>query len=82
MQLRERVALLWTFPIIFIVVFGLAIGAGILVLIAKILNFTGTTGSAIYLFEQIKLKMIDMRLRKLIKQDEKLHKFDSEKQKK
>jgi hypothetical protein len=82
MKLREKVALIWTFPIIFIVTCSLAIGAGALVFIAWLLNFTGTTGASIYLFEQMKLKLIDMRLRKLIKEDEKLYKFGSSKLKK
>jgi preprotein translocase subunit SecG len=77
MKLREKIAMIWTFPIIMVITISLAIIAFVLVAISKILNLTGTFGAGIYLFQQMKLKIIDRRLRKLVKEDEKLHNFDS-----
>ena len=82
MRLREKIAMIWTLPIAIVLILFLAISASLLSFIAYVLNFTGTIGATIYIFDQLKLKIIDRRLRKLIKQDEKLYKFDSEKQKK
>lgn len=82
MKLREKIAMIWTLPIVFVLVMSFGILSGILVLIANILTFSGTVGASIYLFDKIKLKAIDMRLRKLVREDEKLYKFDSSKLKK
>lgn len=77
MKLREKIAMSWTFPIMFVVLILLAVLASLLHFIAYALNVSGTTGATIYIFDQLKNKIIDRRLRKLVKEDEKLHKFDS-----
>ena len=38
----------------------------------------GTIGASLYLFEAVKLKIIDIKLRGLIRKDEKLYKFESD----
>jgi len=82
MKLREKIAMIWTFPMIFILVVSFSVLSGILIVIANILTFSGTAGASIYLFDKIKLKVIDRRLRKLVREDEKLYKFGSSKLKK
>ena len=82
MKLREKIAMIWTFPMVFVLVMSFGLLSGILILIANVLTFSGTAGASIYLFDKIKLKVIDRRLRKLVREDEKLHKFDSSKLKK
>ena len=77
MKLREKIAMIWSFPIVAVITISLAIIAISLIVIAKILNFTGTMGAIIYLFQQMKLKIIDRRLRKLVKEDGKKYNFES-----
>lgn len=77
MKLNEKIAMVWTAPIVIAFSLTLALLALILTFVAKILTWSGTFGASIYLFDAMKLKLIDRRLRKLVKQDEKMHKFES-----
>lgn len=79
MKLREKIALIWTFPIIAMFVIVFAVIACVLVFISHVMNLSGTYGAAIYVFDKLKIKIIDRRLRKLVREDEKLYKFDSSK---
>jgi hypothetical protein len=57
----------------------LSLMAIFLFLLASFLNISGTIGAAIYLFDQTKLMLIGRRLKKLVKKDEEMYKFGSEK---
>ena len=72
----EKVAMSWTFPIMLVVFGGLSVIALSLYSIILVLNVSGTLGACIYLFDQMKMKLIDRKMKKLIKQDEKKHNFD------
>lgn len=77
LSLKEKTALIWTIPLVFALVSCLSIFAIVFFVSVFILNITGTTGATIYLFDMIKLKIIDRKLKKLIKTDEKLHRFEA-----
>jgi hypothetical protein len=78
----EKVALSWTAPLMLVVFLFLSMVAIALFLLASFLNISGTIGAALYLIDQVKFRAVGFRLKKLIKKDEELHKFDSEKQNK
>jgi hypothetical protein len=79
LSIIEKVAMTWTFPITLIAFAFLSVMAIFLFLFASFLNVSGTIGAAIYLFEQTKLMIVGRKLNKLIKKDEKMYKFGSEK---
>lgn len=79
---KEKIAMIWTFPMIFIAVIGFAALTFVLYFSIFLMNVTGTTGAALFIFDKIKLKLADMKFKKLIKKDEKRYKFDSLKLKK
>jgi hypothetical protein len=80
--LKEKIALTWTFPLVLVTVVAFAILTAVLYFGLYLMNITGTTGAALYIFDKLRLKITDIRLRKLIRKDEKLYKFDSSKLKK
>lgn len=75
----EKVAMTWTFPLMLVVFSFLSFIAISAFLIVSFLNISGTIGACIYLFDQVKLLLIGRRLKKLVKKDEEMYKFDSEK---
>lgn len=68
----------WTFPIMLFVFALLSLATVFLYLLVSFLNVSGTIGASLYLFEAVKLKIIDIKLRGLIRKDEKLYKFESD----
>jgi hypothetical protein len=82
LSLIEKVAMIWTFPITLVVSAAISIVVVFLYFLLQLLNITGTFGACIYLFDKIKMILIDRRMKKLIKDDEELYKFGSEKQNK
>lgn len=72
----EKVAMIWTFPITLIFFAALSVIALVLYAILFVLNTSGTTGACLYLIDQMRLMMIDRKLKKLVKEDEKKHNFD------
>lgn len=72
----EKVAMTWTFPLILFVSAGISVIVVFFYFLVQLLNLSGTFGACIYLFDKMKLMIIDRRLRKLVKEDEKKHKFD------
>jgi hypothetical protein len=76
LTLMEKVAMIWTFPITLVVSAGISVVVVFTYLLVQLLNISGTLGACIYLFDKMKLMIIDRRLRKLVKEDEKKHKFD------
>ncbi len=77
LTIKEKIAMIWTFPLMLIVFSILAIISISAYLLVLMFNLSGTNGASIYLFDQVKLKIIGMKLKKLIKEDEKLHKFET-----
>jgi hypothetical protein len=77
LSIIEKVAMIWTFPIMLIAFAGISIITISLVLISQILNFSGTIGASIYLFENVKSILAGRSLKKLLEEDEKKHNFDS-----
>jgi len=73
----EKVAMIWTFPLIIVLSAGISIVAILLYFSVQLLNLSGTLGASIYLFDKMKLMLIDKRLRKLVKEDEKKYNFES-----
>jgi hypothetical protein len=82
LRIIEKVAITWTAPLMFVVFLFLSLLVMLLFVIATFLNISGTIGAAIYLIDQVKLRSVGFRLKKLLKKDEELHKFGSEKQNK
>jgi hypothetical protein len=82
LRVIEKVAMTWTAPLMFVVFLSLSTLVILLFVIAAFLNISGTIGAAIYLIDQVKLRTVGFRLKKLIKKDEELYKFGSEKQNK
>lgn len=80
--LKEKVALVWTIPLVAIVVVAFALITAILYLSLYLMNITGTTGAALYIFDKVRLTLTDIKLKNLIRKDEKLYKFGSSKLKK
>lgn len=80
--LKEKIALTWTFPLVLIATIGFALITLVLYLTLYFFNVTGTTGAAIYIFDKLRLKIVEMQLNRLMRKDEKLYKFDSSKLKK
>ena len=78
----EKIALIWTIPIMAVVFAFLSALTITVYLMVKMLTLTGTLGASIYIFDQVKMIFIDRRLRKLVREDEKMYKFDSSKFKK
>lgn len=79
LSIIEKVAMTWTFPLTLIAFVFLSVMAIFLFLLASFLNVSGTIGAALYLFEQTKLMIIGRRLKKLVKKDEEMYKFGSDK---
>jgi len=79
LSIIEKVAMTWTFPLTLIAFVFLSVMAIFLFLLASFLNVSGTIGAALYLFEQTKLMIIGRRLNKLVKKDEEMYKFGSDK---
>jgi hypothetical protein len=79
LSIIEKVAMTWTFPLVLVGFSFLSLMAIFLFLLASFLNISGTIGAAIYLFDQTKLMLIGRRLKKLVKKDEEMYKFGSEK---
>jgi len=75
----EKVAMTWTFPLMIVVFSFLSFIAIATFLIVSFLNISGTIGACIYLFDQVKLLLIGRRLKKLVKKDEEMYKFGSDK---
>jgi hypothetical protein len=75
----EKVAMTWTFPLMIVVFSFLSFIAIAAFLIVSFLNISGTIGACIYLFDQVKLLVIGRRLKKLVKKDEEMYKFGSDK---
>lgn len=75
----EKVAMTWTFPLMIVVFSFLSFIAIATFLIVSFLNISGTIGACIYLFDQVKLLVIGRRLKKLVKKDEEMYKFGSDK---
>jgi hypothetical protein len=75
----EKVAMTWTFPLMIVVFSFLSFIAIAAFLIVSFLNISGTIGACIYLFDQVKLLVIGKRLKKLVKKDEEMYKFGSDK---
>jgi len=73
---KEKIAMIWTLPIVAVASIAFAAITFAIYFTIFFFNVTGTTGAAIYIFDRVRLKIIDMRLKKLVKDDEKLHKFD------
>lgn len=82
LRIIEKFAITWTAPLMFVIFLCLSMFAMLLFLLATFLNISGTIGAAIYLIDQVKLRTVGFRLKKLIKKDEELYKFGSEKQNK
>ena len=78
----NKIAMFWTFPIMIFVFAFMSLATVLLYLLVSFLNISGTIGASLYLFELVKLKIIDNRLRRLIRKDEKLYKFESDNLKK
>mgnify|MGYP003338063811 CR=1 FL=1 len=79
MKIKEKIAMVWTFPIMLVTFGALSVVAVLLYSLVLLLNVSGTTQAAIYLFDAVKHKLIERKLKKLIKEDEKKHKFGSDK---
>jgi len=79
---KEKVAMIWTFPLMAIAAVGFAALTFVLYFGVYLMNVTGTTGAALYIIDRLRLKLTDIRLKRLIKKDEKLYKFGSSKLKK
>lgn len=79
LSIIEKVAMTWTFPLTLVAFVFLSVMAIFLFLLASFLNVSGTIGAALYLFEQTKLMIIGRRLKKLVKKDEEMYKFGSDK---
>jgi hypothetical protein len=77
LTIRETIAMTWTFPIMLVVFGGLSIVALILFFSIQILKMTGTLGACLYLFDGMRQLLVNRKLKKLIKQDDKKHKFES-----
>lgn len=82
LSLIEKVAMTWTAPLMFVAFLILSMLAIFFFLLATFLNISGTIGASLYLIDQVRLRTIGYRLKKLIKKDENLHKFGSEKENK
>ena len=81
MKLREKIAMIWVFPIITVVLIVLFVAVSAFFGIAFILEKTGTLGAIDRILYTVRLNLIGNRLKKLQKEDEKLHTFDLEKMK-
>jgi hypothetical protein len=79
LSIIEKVAMTWTVPLVFVAFTFLSLVAIFLFLLASFFNISGTIGAAIYLFDQTKLMLIGRRLKKLVKKDEEMYKFGSDK---
>ena len=58
--LKEKVALVWTIPLVAIVVVAFALITAILYLSLYLMNITGTTGAALYIFDKVRLTLTDI----------------------
>lgn len=76
LKLIEKVAMTWTAPLMFLVVLILSMLAILFFLLATFLNISGTIGASLYLIDQVRIRTVGFRLKKLMKKDEKLHNFD------
>lgn len=79
LKIMEKVAMSWTAPLMFVFFLALSMIAIFIFLLASFLNISGTIGAAIYLFDQVKLMLIGRKLKKLVKKDEEMYKFGSDK---
>jgi hypothetical protein len=81
MKLREKIAMIWVFPILTVILIVLFLAVSVFFGIAFILEKTGTLGAIDRILYTVRLNLIGNRLKKLQKEDEKLHTFDLEKMK-
>lgn len=81
MKLKEKIAMIWVIPIMTFVLVALFIVVSIFFGIAFILDKSGTLGAIDRILYVVRLNLIGNRLKKLQKEDERLHTFDLEKMK-
>lgn len=81
MKLKEKIAMIWVIPIMTFVLVALFIVVSIFFGVAFILDKSGTLGAIDRILYVVRLNLIGNRLKKLQKEDERLHTFDLEKMK-
>lgn len=81
MKLREKIAMIWVIPITTVVLIVLFVLVAIFFGVAFILDKSGTLGAIDRILYVVRLNLIGNKLKKLQKEDEKLHTFDLEKMK-
>lgn len=81
MKLREKIAMIWVIPITTVVLIVLFVLVAIFFGVAFILDKSGTLGAIDRILYVVRLNLIGNKLKKLQKEDEKLHTFDLDKMK-
>ncbi len=76
MKLREKLAMIWVVPIMICLIAVTFVLAVIVYSFVFLLKHSGTIGALQYLIDQVRLYGIELSLKKLQKQDEKLRNFD------
>jgi len=81
MKLKEKIAMIWVIPMMTAVLMVLFVFVAIFFAVAFVLEKSGTLGAIDRILYVVRLNIIGNRLKKLQKEDEKLHTFDLEKMK-
>ena len=81
MKLKEKIAMIWVIPIMTALLMVLFVFVAIFFAVAFILEKSGTLGAIDRILYVVRLNIIGNRLKKLQKEDEKLHTFDLNKMK-
>ena len=81
MKLKEKMAMIWVVPIISVVLIVVFVFVVLFFGLAFLLEKSGTLGAIDRVLYVVRLNIIGNRLKKLQKEDEKLHTFDLEKMK-